>query len=87
VDHLDEFTSKYDNTFIDGERMYAKVEREFTEAKELMKDFLDAEPGELEEKGVSGNVAEKISDFRMTDPMVEDEEWLKFLTGKLKIGQ
>jgi tRNA nucleotidyltransferase (CCA-adding enzyme) len=85
--HLDEFTSKYENTFVRDERIYAKVEREFMEAKELLKDFLDEEPDELQEKGVPGNVAEKISDFRMTDPLVDDEEWLKFLTEKLKIGQ
>jgi tRNA nucleotidyltransferase (CCA-adding enzyme) len=87
VEHLEEFTSKYENTFIRGERIYAKVEREYSEAKSLLKNLLGDEPGKLEEKGVPGNVAEKISDFRMTDSMVDDEEWLKFLTEKLKVGQ
>ncbi|MFB6241656.1 MAG: CCA tRNA nucleotidyltransferase [Candidatus Nanosalina sp.] len=84
-EHLEEFTSKYENTFIRDERIYAKVEREYTEAKELLKDFLDEEPGELEKKGVPGNVADGMQGFRMTDPLVEDEEWLKFLTRKLEV--
>ena len=84
-EHIQEFTSKYENTFVRNERLYAKVEREFTDAKSLMKDFLDGDPGELQEKGIPGNVAEKITEFRMTDPVVDDEEWLKFLAEKLKV--
>ena len=85
VEHLEEFTSKYENTFVRGDRVFAKQERKFTEPRELLKDFLDGDRDGLEEKGIPGNVAEQIQDFRMTDPMVEDEEWLKFLTEKLRI--
>ncbi|MFB6116593.1 MAG: CCA tRNA nucleotidyltransferase [Candidatus Nanosalina sp.] len=85
--HLDEFTSKYANTFVRGERVCAKVEREYTEAKRLLKDFVDCSSARLEEKGVPGNVAEKMVEMRMTDPIQDDEEWLKFLAEKLKVGQ
>lgn len=85
VEHLDEFTSKYDNTFIRNDRIFAKTEREFTESRELLQEFLDGDSQDLSEKGIPSNVAEKISDFRMTDPMIEDDEWLKFLTEKLRI--
>ena len=85
VEHLEEFTSKYENTFIRGERVFAKQEREFAEPRELLKDFLDADRKGLEEKGIPGHVAEQLEGFRMTDPMIEDEEWLKFLTEKLRI--
>ena len=85
--HLDEFTSKYSNTFVRGERICAKVEREYTEAKRLLKDFVDCSSSELQEKGVPGNVAEEMVEMRMTDPVLDDEEWLKFLAEKLKVGQ
>jgi tRNA nucleotidyltransferase (CCA-adding enzyme) len=87
VEHLEEFTSKYENTFIRGERIYAKVEREFTKAKELLKSFLDEKPEKLQEKGIPDDVSEEMAGFKMTDPVLEDEEWLKFLTKKLEIGQ
>lgn len=87
LDHLEQFNSKYSNTFIRGDRIVAKIDREFTEVKELLKNFLDGDRDELEEKGIPGNVARKIQDFRMVDPVMEDEAWLKFLAEKLKVEQ
>ncbi len=86
-EHVDQFTSKYDHTFVRDERICAKVEREYTHAKKLLKDFLSGEPGDLKEKGIPGNVAERIVEFRMRDPILGDEEWLKFFAGKLKVEQ
>ena len=85
TEHLRQFTEKYDNTFIQDDRVVAKTEREFSNARNLVKSFLDGEASELEEKGVPGNVAEKIKDFRMIDVFQEDEEWLKFLVRKLHL--
>jgi len=85
--HLEEFTSKYENTFLHGERLVAKVDREFTDAKYLIKDFLSSDVKGLKQKGIPKNVAEKIQGFRMTEPALEDEQWLKFLAEKLKVTQ
>lgn len=85
TDHLEEFSSKYENTFIRDERVFSKVDREFTHAKEFLKSFLDGDSDELREKGIPGNVSRKVANFRMMDPMIDDEEWLKFLAEKLKV--
>lgn len=87
VEHLDQFTQKYDNTFIRGARICAKVEREFTEAKAFLNDFLKGDVEELEEKGIPDYVAEKITEFRFTEPVPDDEEWLKYLAEKLNVKE
>jgi len=83
--HLDEFTSKYENTFVQEERLVAKIDREFTTAKSLIQEFFSPDVSGLKQQGIPGNVAQKIVDFRMTEPMIEDEEWLKFLAEKLNL--
>lgn len=85
--HLEEFTSKYENTFVQEERLVAKVDREFTDAKYFIKNFLSSDVDGLKQKGIPENVAEKMEGFRMTEPVLEDEQWLKFLAEKLKVGQ
>ncbi len=87
TEHLEQFTEKYENTFIQGDRIVAKTEREYSNARNLLKDFLEGQPEELEEKGIPGNVAEKIQAYRLVDVLQEDEEWLKFLFKKLKLVQ
>ena len=85
--HLEEFTSKYSNTFVRGERLVAKVDREFTDAKSLIQDFLSEDVKGLKNRGIPGNVAEKIVDYKMSEPVVDDDQWLKFLAKKLKLVQ
>jgi tRNA nucleotidyltransferase (CCA-adding enzyme) len=85
--HLEEFTSKYGNTFVKGERLVAKVDREFKDAKSLIKKFLSEDVKGLKQKGIPGNVAEKMVDFKMSEPVVDDNQWLKFLAQKLKLVQ
>ncbi len=81
-EHLAQFTSKYDNVYVKGERLNAKTEREYTNARELLKDFLDSD---TEKKGVPGNVAENIEEFSFINPMDGDEKWLKYLAEKLHV--
>lgn len=87
VEHLEQFTEKYGNTFIRGERILAKVDRKFTEAKAFLNDFLSGNVSELEEKGVPEHVAEKLVEFRFTEPVPDDEEWLKYLAEKLNVKE
>jgi tRNA nucleotidyltransferase (CCA-adding enzyme) len=85
TDHLEQFTEKYDNTFVEGERLKAKTEREFTRSRELLKDFLNEDSAELREKGVPGNVADAMQELNFEEPLLDDEEWLKFLVGKFRV--
>ncbi|MFB6292360.1 MAG: CCA tRNA nucleotidyltransferase [Candidatus Nanohaloarchaea archaeon] len=83
-DHLAQFTGKYDNVFVRDDRVYAKTEREFTDAKKLVQDFLK---GDLKEKGIPGHVAEKLEDYSFVDPLEGDERWLNHLAKKLHVNQ
>ena len=87
IEHLEQFTEKYDNTFIRGNRIWAKTDREFTEAKAFLKDFLSGDVSELEEKGIPDHVADKIVEFRFTEAVPDDEEWLKYLAKKLNVKE
>lgn len=80
--HLNEFSSKYDNTFIEDSRLMAKTERKYTDARKFLKDFLT---GDVEEKGIPSGISDEISDFNFCEPMVDDEKWLKYLTEKLHV--
>lgn len=75
-EHVDEFESRYDNTFIKGSRIYAKQQREFSRARELIDDFLT---GNLKSKGVPKHLADNMGTWTFADPVVPDKEWLKFL--------
>lgn len=81
-DHMAQFTGKYDNVYVRGDRLYARTDREFSDAKEFLQEFLESD---LEKKGIPGYVAEKMQDYRFTGPVVDDEEWLKYLAEKLHV--
>ncbi len=83
-DHLAQFSGKYDNIFVKDDRLYAKVEREYTDAKNLLQDFLEEN---AEERGIPGKVAENIQDFSFTPPLEGDEKWLKYLAEKLHVEE
>ena len=80
--HLDQFHSKYENVFIQENRLYGKDNREFTNAKELLKDFLDSD---RESKGVPKNIAKPMDRLSFIDPLEGDKEWLKYLSEKLHV--
>ncbi len=84
LEHLKEFTSKYENTYIEGDRVYAKTDREFVDAKKFLKQFLSEE---LEQKGIPHYVAEKIEDYSFSEPVLRDQEWLNYLGDKLNINK
>lgn len=81
-DHLEQFTSKYDNVYIKGDRIYAKTKREFSDAKNYLKDFLS---GDLEGKGIPSQVAEEIQDYSFGEAAPDDQEWLNYLGQKLNV--
>ncbi len=83
-DHLTQFSSKYDNSFIQEDRLVAKTEREYINAKEFLKDFLSED---LKAKGIPDRVAGKIEDYSFVEPVREDGEWLNYLGEKLQVQQ
>jgi tRNA nucleotidyltransferase (CCA-adding enzyme) len=83
--HLDEFTSKYENTFVRGNRLYAKTKRDFTNAKKFIQNFLDDDPKELKQKGVPKHVADRIIDYSFFDVLEDDEKWLNYLAEDLNL--
>ena len=85
ADHLEQFTSKYDTTYVEGDRLVAKTEREYTDARELLKDFIEGDREELVENGVPNYVAEKMEASVFRHPVVEDDKWLNYLAEKLHV--
>ncbi|MFB6100003.1 MAG: CCA tRNA nucleotidyltransferase [Candidatus Nanohalobium sp.] len=83
--HLEQFTSKYDNTFVRGDRLYAKTEREFTNAKEFIQDFLEDDVQGLKSKGVPNHIADRIVDYSFFDVLEGEEEWLNYLAEELNL--
>jgi tRNA nucleotidyltransferase (CCA-adding enzyme) len=80
--HLDQFKSKYENVFIEETRLVAKTERDFTSAKEMLKDFFDEN---LQTKGIPKHFAKPMDELKFIDPLEGDEEWLKYLSEKLHV--
>ncbi|MFT4892757.1 MAG: tRNA nucleotidyltransferase (CCA-adding enzyme) [Candidatus Nanohaloarchaea archaeon] len=81
-EHLSEFTSKYDNIFIKEDSLTAKVDREYTDAKKFLEDFL--EEG-LEKKGIPKNIAEKLDSYSFIGPLEGSDEWLNYLGEKFNV--
>ena len=84
-DHIRQFTSKYDNTFVQGDRLIAKTEREHTDARSLLKSFVSRDRGELKEAGIPNYVAEKMEEACFSEIIVEDDKWLNYLAKKLHV--
>ncbi|MFB6144994.1 MAG: CCA tRNA nucleotidyltransferase [Candidatus Nanohaloarchaea archaeon] len=82
INHIKKFSSKYDNTFVCGDRLTAKIKREYPDAKKFLQNFLE---DDLVDKGIPENVAERIEDYRFIDPVQNDENWLNYLGEKLHI--
>ncbi len=80
--HLDQFTEKYDNVFVEGNRVCAKTVREFTDAQKFIKDLLDDEASQLKVKGVPNHLASKVEEFKFVDPLNGGDKWLKYLFKK-----
>ena len=81
-EHLEQFSSKYQNVFVDDQRLCAKVEREFTDAQKLLQSFLDGGPSDLRERGVPVDISSEIVEHSFTDALSGDEKWLKYLYRK-----
>ncbi|MBC5793371.1 MAG: CCA tRNA nucleotidyltransferase [Nanohaloarchaea archaeon] len=80
--HVEEFCSKYDNVFVQDDRLVAKVDREYVDGKQFLQEFLSSN---LEEKGIPENIEEELSDYGFVDPLDGGEKWLNYLGEKLRV--
>jgi hypothetical protein len=62
--------------------LYGKDKREFTNAKEMLKEFLK---DDRESKGIPKNIAKPMERLSFIDPLEGDKEWLKYLSEKLHV--
>ncbi|MFB6182738.1 MAG: CCA tRNA nucleotidyltransferase [Candidatus Nanohaloarchaea archaeon] len=83
--HVKQFKRKYDNVFVEEDRLKAKVEREYDDAKKLLKNFLDGDKEQLKKKGIPSHLSEKMVKYKFTDPLKENEKWLKYLAEKFQV--
>lgn len=77
--HIDQFTEKYNNVFVEDERVCAKVDREFMDAQALLKHVLRGNVSELRERGVPNQLASNVEESKFVDPMDGEDKWLKYL--------
>lgn len=77
--HIDQFMEKYDNVFVEEERVCAKVDREFTDAQALIKRVLRGDVSDLRKRGVPNQLASNVEESKFVDPMDGEDKWLKYL--------
>lgn len=83
--HIEQFESKYDNTFIENDRLKAKTERKYIESKKLIHNKLIKDKEELKENGIPMRIAEKMEDMKFIEPIQDDPNWLNFLGEQLNV--
>ena len=83
--HLRQFSEKYDNTFVQDERIVAKTERDHTSARSFLKDFFDQDVQSLKESGVPNQLADCMTELSFEDPLDGESEWLNYLAEKLRV--
>lgn len=81
-DHLRQFTSKYENTYIKEDRIVAKTDRKYSEARDVLKEFFE---DNLESKGIPSHVAQKIEDYKFVEAYTDDKKWLNYLGKTLNV--
>lgn len=82
TDHMEQFTSKYENVYVNKDKLVAKTEREYTDAKELIGDFLGKD---LKAEGIPKNIADKMEEFSFCDALEDGDEWLNYLGDKFRV--
>ncbi|MFB6265782.1 MAG: CCA tRNA nucleotidyltransferase, partial [Candidatus Nanohaloarchaea archaeon] len=75
-EHVENFTEKYGEVWVEGTRLATLVEREFTDAGALLEDFLT---GDLQEKGVPANLIPAVEGAEVKDLGFDSADWRKFL--------
>jgi len=85
--HLKEFTDKYEDVWVEGDRLVTIIEREYQDCERLLMSFLSEK--DLEEKGIPSHLAPVLqeAEIKTVRPQeIEDnKEWLSFLNRFLRL--
>lgn len=87
--HLKEFTEKYDNVWIENDRLVTIIEREYKKSQKLLRSFLSED--DLESKGIPSHLAQVLREGRvweLTADKIERKEkkWNAFLKRFFRLG-
>lgn len=85
--HINQFESNYETTYIEEDRIKAKTERKITKAKTLLEKELDTKKDELKKKGVPQIISEEMKDFQFIEPHEDNKKWLNFLGKNLNVNK
>ncbi len=76
TEHMENFTSKYDDVWVEDRRMVTHVEREHTTAEDLLEEFLS---GDLQSKGVPKHLVPVVEQREIGDIAMDGAAWRRFL--------
>ncbi len=74
--HLEEFASKYDTVWVEGDRLTTIVERDQTHAEEVLERFLVEDN---RERGVPTDLTTPMAEARFIDADQDEDDWYRFL--------
>ena len=83
--HVMEFEEKYSNTWIEGQRLKTKVDRDYTLVKQFLISKIPRDQEKLRAKGIPEEVASQMIDHRFVDPTSGNQQWLNYLGKQFNI--
>lgn len=84
TEHMQNFTSKYENVWVEDTRLVTIVEREHTDVEALLEEFLS---GDLQEKGVPKNLVSAMEDYELKELELDGTDWREFLHEEFHVGK
>lgn len=83
TEHMANFTEKYGDVWVEGDRLVTLVERDHTAAEPLLNEFLS---DGLQEKGVPKHLVSPVEEGTVSSIELDGEEWRRFLRDHFKLG-
>lgn len=74
--HLEQFSSKYDTVWVEGDRLTTIVERENTRAEEVLERFRE---GDNRERGVPTDLTDPMAEATFIEVDQDEDAWYRFL--------
>lgn len=87
--HLAQFTEKYDNVWVENDRLVAIIEREWRDCQELLRSFLSQD--DLKAKGIPSHLAQVLREGQVRELKAKDIKqkqggWIAFLNRFFRLG-
>lgn len=83
-DHLQNFTEKYGDVWVEDDRLVTVIDRDHTDAENLLEEFFR---GDLREKGVPKDLVEPMEEVDIGDLTLEHNEWRQFLGEEFRLDR